>query len=220
MRRALPQVRSGVLLALGGTLLLLLAGTTRKDLLAFPSGVVGLSFAMTVGLNGMRDRMDHGLEFVQSLPVLASEAAMARLIACALLTLPGALLTTTALILVLPEALGRAPPPGWLVAVAVGSWAALFLAGALLCAALLRYSQAQLRLVPPSLAIAMVALTSLPAGWLPQDRWLLAVLSAPWFPVVAPIVTWTLGAATAWLAHRMLAVAIRDFRPARDKIEW
>jgi hypothetical protein len=220
LTRCLPQIRNGLLLALGGTGLLLLSGTERTDLLAFPAGVVGLSFAMTVGMNGLRDRMDHGLEFVQALPVAAEIAAAARMAACGILCGLGTLLTTSALALMLQDMLGRVPTLGWFLATAAASWAGLLLVGALVCGALLRYSQARIRLVLPLFGIATVVLVSLPDGWLPSDRWFLSILSRPWFAPAVQVTAWALGLVAAGLAHRLLTVAIRDFRPARDKIEW
>lgn len=207
-------------MATGGTGMLLFLGTERRDLLAFPAGAVGLSFAMTVGMNGLRDRIDHGLEFVQALPVAPEVAAAARMAACGALCGLGALLVTPALAWVLPDLLGRAPTLGWFLATAAASWGGLFLVGALLCGALLRYSQARIRLVPPLFGIATVVLLALPDGWLPSERWFLSVLSEPWFGPAAQVAVWSLGLAAAGLAHRMLTTAIRDYSPARDRIEW
>jgi len=220
LKRCLPQIRSGVLMALGGTGLLLLSGTERSDLLAFPAGVVGLSFSMTVGMNGLRDRVDHGLEFLQALPVSAEVVAAARMAACGILCGLGALLTTSALAVVLPSVFGRVPTLGWFLATATACWAGLFVVGGLVCGALLRFSQARIRLVVPLFSIAMVVLVALPEGWLPSDRWILSVLGEPWFAPVAQLLVWALGLSAAGLTHRMLSVAIRDFSPARDKIEW
>ena len=109
--RGLMVRTCGLLAAL--VLVLQLAGMASPGVVAFFYATIGLSFLVGIATNVVRDRFDGGLEFVVSLPVSSGLVAAARLAACALVSLPAALLMTVGLALTLPPAMGQLPTATW-----------------------------------------------------------------------------------------------------------
>lgn len=221
IRRAAPPVLRGLVALVVVLPVLLLAGVTRKDILAAVPAVLGMSFVLAVAMNGVRDRIDGGLEFIQSLPVEPGVAAGARMVACAATCAVAAPLVTGALAVVLPDLLGRPPTLSWVLGTALAFWAAFLVVSSLAAGALLRFRQEQLQRLPLVFLLVLLAASAGLSRILPDPgRFVSAAAAAPWFPVAAPVAAWTVGLLGAWAAHRLLTAAIRDFSPVRDRIDW
>jgi hypothetical protein len=188
---------------------------------AFLYATVGVSFLFGVALNGVRDRLDGGLEFLTSLPVTPRVAAAARLAACAAVAAPAAALLTVAVVLIAPVAPVAASPPAWIAACFLGTWSVGASGSALLLGMLLRFSQQALGRLP----VALMAATFVVAGAL--ERFApevplrgMDLVREPWFPaaLTAALLLAELGALL--FAFRLLESGIRRFRPGKGSLTW
>ncbi len=215
-----PMVRSGGLLA-GLVMALQLAGMASPGAVAFFYATIGASFLVGMAANVVRDRFDGGLEFIVSLPVSASVVAATRLAACASVAIPVALLTTVALALTVPPAMGAAPTATWAAQVFGCVWVAASVVSGLLIGGLVRFTQETVARIPLVVMALIVVVAAGTDRFYPDlDERLAALAGEPWFPALLSGATVMAALFGLALAYWLLEGGIRRFRPGRDRINW
>lgn len=214
------MVRTSGFLA-AAVLVLVALDMAEPGVLAFLCATVGVSFLFGIAVNGVRDRLEGGLEFLTSLPVTSRVAAWARLVACGVVAVPSAVLLSAALILVAPTAPAGMPGAVWVASCFMGTWLSATGSSALLLGALLRFSQEMMGRIPVVVVLTIfVGAGALERAFPGLETHMAGLARELWFPAALSVAVWLGSVAALAVAYRLLEGGIRRFRPGRDSITW
>ena len=220
-RRAWPTVAHTTLLGAAALVVLAVAGWLTRGRVAFLLMVWSLAGPWSLPMNVLRDRLDGGLEFLQSLPVSASLLAGARLLAVVVFAVPAGVAASIALWTARPDDLlvGAVLPAT--LGVFLGATTGVSVIGALGVGIALRLEARSFGNVVAAGFVALIAGHEVTRRYFPtlvSDT--LAVLSRPGVPrilgVAAPLVVAALG----WIAFRLARSGVERFTPGRDRVTW
>jgi len=218
-RRARPVVLQTTAMVAVAGVVLGLAGWLTPARAAWVLFAWSLAAPWSLPMSVMRDRLDGGLEFLQSLPLSSGKLAAARLLAAALFSLPAGVAAALAhgLMHPAPVAAGLRGAPAVLGAATVGVAVLAALATGIALRLEARAFANGIGMTFVTVIAGQHLVRRFAPGLIPAA---VALVARPWVPRVAALVLPVLAAATAWLAFRLARGGVERFRPGRDRVTW
>ncbi|MGD0991603.1 MAG: hypothetical protein ABR998_03960 [Gemmatimonadales bacterium] len=192
-----------------------LAGKRESGMFVAVALGTGFGAALIVPLGVTRDRLDGTLEFLSGLPASAATIAAARFAAVVIVTLPWALASAAATLLVSRAAGGALPPAAVVLGAFPLAWIGLTIIGWMLTGVFCRWDPAQLMGLPVVgfFVVLLVAGHVLRGVLGPNPQpWLTSLLERPWATAVLLGGFLMLGAAAGYLSYLLAVNAIARYR--------
>lgn len=215
-----------VMIRMGATTIVLvsvLAGLGAREPLHFVLLAVGVSVAVQMPMELVRDRISGDLHLLSGLPVPAATVVAAKFLCSAGLCVLTGVMYAASAALALPDLVPSVTPLEAAVGTFFTSWL-FFTVSSFVSAALLARLGMQ-TLTSGTLPLAILGLlfgaSWLLELWIPDPRvrleWLLA---QPWLPEAAGVGSLVAAALASTLAFRVAVTGIREYRPEPDALSW